>query len=358
MPDKPKSFVPTPTREPDLTPRTAAPPVFRPNNALPQAGSVQLRRHPASIAPASSLSKPLSTASRPAAPPVYRPNGATQQAGESLIQQRPQNSPLPPIRSMQSPRSVQRMSSPARLVGSQVIQATMHPAVAKIYREWEELELLLDDMYERDPSATLPISEQLELARKVLNGSEKSILKSDIRERMKDIERWIKGPAWTRTLPKVIPIPTPVAVRAVVTDVDDGRDTIWKNNTRRPLYAEAFGGIITPGKRHSEDEIILQLTGKIPMQEKETRKIWEKRLEKAQRERSLELELNAWPCRGSGDPNCHLKLSQFAAAYSVNVVVNVVGNSGGYESGHSSDSKWVPGATRITYTGTTYAYSK
>ena len=150
-----------------------------------------------------------------------------------------------------------------------------------------------------------------------------------------------------------------IAERVVAEHVAEERDATWKGLTRLPLYAETFGVQIKPSGCHSEEEILAQLTGKrAAQQDKSVTKIWTARAEKIAAEKALKLELNAWPCRGSGDPNCHVKLSQFAAANGVTVTVKVVGDSGGYESGHRSDPNWVDGATEITYTGTTVTYSK
>jgi hypothetical protein len=136
------------------------------------------------------------------------------------------------------------------------------------------------------------------------------------------------------------------------------RSATWLKNTRRPLYCAAFGEEIKPNKCHSEEEVLAQLTGKRPLQDGSITKKWTARLTKLKLGGALQLELNAWPCRGGGDPNCHAKLSAFASATKVPVIVNVVGDSGGYESGHREDPSWVAGATTITYTESKYTYSK
>ena len=145
----------------------------------------------------------------------------------------------------------------------------------------------------------------------------------------------------------------------LVQHVAEERDAAWRSMTRRPLYAEAFGDTINPGGCHAEEEILAQLTGKrAAHQDKATTKLWKGRGEKVTSDGALKLELNAWPCRGSGDPNCHAKLSQFASTNGITVTVEVVGDSGGYESGHQSDPNWVAGATKVTYAGTTVTYTK
>lgn len=151
-----------------------------------------------------------------------------------------------------------------------------------------------------------------------------------------------------------IPEPVVAPVR-----VAEERDATWRSNTRLPLYAEAFGVEINPNGCHAEEEILAQLNGKrSEKQDKSTTRIWTGRANKVTTEKALNLELNAWPCCGAGDPDCHAKLSQFASANGVTVTVKVVGDSGGYEAGHRTKSNWVDGATKITYTGTTITYSK
>ena len=149
----------------------------------------------------------------------------------------------------------------------------------------------------------------------------------------------------------------PVAAPVVVVEE---RDAAWKAETRKPLYAEAFGETVNPGKLHSEQAILNPLTGHHrPNEEHKTKQRWAARLAKIQAgTASLELELNAWPCNGHGDPGCHSLLQEFSRSEGATVIVKVVGDSGGYETGHKGNPGWVAGATKITYTRGVVTYSK
>lgn len=139
---------------------------------------------------------------------------------------------------------------------------------------------------------------------------------------------------------------------------EGGRDQAWKSETRKPLYMTAFGETITPGSSgHSEEQLIRLLKQQVSNMKKAEKQKWAARATKAQTS-GLDLTLNAFPCLGGGDPQCHLKLKELSKDNQMTVRVTIVGNSGGYESDHHSQTGWVDGATKITYTNGAVAYGK